>query len=292
MKLNIRSLFLLFVPTLFLPCCSSDSVKYLKIGETQKSGKFSETLIRLDYTPSSYGIDQNECLIELDYILHSYYNSTVSIASYYSYEVVFDNNSNNGGIYMFGVDGPSSIAPNSDEMISMTLVCFKDWKTATISYKDYDNKSYSFSIKSSDFPDFANNCYPTLKPGDSFVNDSEAMRITFSSIETTTVGSAYAGADSDNVEFILILENLTSNNISLTEFPSRYYLKCDSGFTQSSISITTPNLPTSLPANGTTSLRFILILNKQWQKMVFGYTNSGSKSNEFLLTVIHSEIRY
>lgn len=285
-----RFLSFILLPISFFSCSKNQKTKFLNLGETQRFGNLSVTIKRLDYLPSTYGLNENECLIELEYKLHSYYSSIVALESY-GYSVLFDNNSNNGGFYMMGGSGPSSIAPNSDETITMTMWCFKDWKKATIKYSDYDNKSYSFSIKSSDYPDYSNNSYPVLTQGQSFINDAGSMQITFKSMISTTVGSAYAGANEDNLEFIITLTSLVDYNISLMQSPSRYYLKCDSGFSSGKTSVSSPTLPSSLPAHDSTDLRFIIILSKQWHKMVFGYTQS-SPSLEFLFTINHSDVNY
>ena len=279
----LKSVFLLGLLGSSLASCSSN--KYVCLGETVKSGKLSQTIMRLDYMPATYGVGENEQRIELEYSLRSDYDSIVALSGS-GYSAIFDENINNGGIFSKKV--PTSISPDKSERITLTLSCFKDWKTVTVSYKDNNNNSYSFSLRSADYPDKANNCYPTLKQGESFFTNDGKASVTFNSLQTTLIGSAYADATEDNLEFNLTINSLSSETISLPVITSYYSLKCDSGFSSSMFNGATPNLPSSLPAFGTVRLNFIIILSKQWKKMVFGC----DQGLYFRLTLLHSDIVY
>ena len=288
----LKAFFITGILSVAISACSSNSSKYLKIGETAKNGKLSQTIERLDYSPSSQiGLDENQLVFELEYKLHSDYGSITSLSNM-GYSAVFDNNKNNGGLYPFGTSiTPTSIAPNADERVVLSLYCFKDWKTATISYKDNNNIVYSFSIRSSDYTDHSNNNYPVLKKGGSFVDADGKVRITFKTLKRTDVGSAGVGNDSDNLEFVVGLTSLSNEAFALPASTMGYYLQCDAGFSYSRFNVATPNLPSNLLPNESVDLEMIIIVSKQWNKMVFGYSSNNQKLS-YYFTILHSEITY
>lgn len=290
MKL-LKNLFVLGLLVTSFSACSGNGGgnNYVSIGETTRTGNLSQTIKRLDYNPSSYGLSENESEFELEFTLHSYFDSIVALKNVYNYSVVFDGKKDNGGILLFGSSKtPTSIAPDKDETVILDIKCFKDWKTAVISYSDYNNNiTYSFSLRSSDYPDYTNNSYPVLKQNDSFASDDGKAEITFKSLKASIIGSAGVASDFDNLEFIVSLTSLHDENISL---PStyRYNIKCDAGFSRASFNVGTENLPTLLPAKGTVNLTFIIVLSKQWKKMVFGCDDGVA----YKFMILHSDVTY
>ncbi len=292
MKL-LRPLFVLGLLLSSLSACSTGNTgsdNYLTPGETATTGELSQTVKRLDYLPppSTMGLSDNERAFELEYVLHSDYETIVALGSISCYSAVFDGNVNNGGLYYGLTTPPNSIAPKENKTILLRMKCFSDWKTVVISYKDNNNNAYTFSLRSSDYPDYANNCYPTLKQNDSFVSEDGKAKIAFKSLKTTTIGSAHAGVNSDNLEFVVSLTSFYNENISIPSSTYRYAIKCDAGFTSASFSVASPSLPTSLPANGTVDLTFIIVLSKEWKKMVFGCDDGVT----YKFTILHSNISY
>ena len=145
-------------------------------------------------------------------------------------------------------------------------------------------------MRSSDYQDYANNSYPTLKQNDSFTSEDGKATITFKSLKTTTISSAYAETNSDNLEFVVALASHSSENISIPISTRGYNIKCDAGFSSASFifGYGLPTLPTSLPANGTINLSFIIALSKEWKKMVFGCDDGVA----YKFTVLHSDVSY
>jgi len=264
-------------------------VKYLTLGETARTGKLSQTIKRLDYIPSPYGLSENEKAFELEFTLHSDYESIVALSNIYSYSAVFDGNRNNGGTSLSGnYVTPSSIAPNKNETVLLRLTCFADWRTVVVSYKDQNNNAYSFSLRSSDYPDYTNNTYPLLKQNDSFTTEDGKAEVKFTSLKTTIISSAYAGPDEDNLEFVISLTSHSNENLSIPSWTNGYSIKCDAGFSKASFSVGSPNPPSTLPANDTIDLKFIIVLSKEWKTMVFGC--DGGIVYKF--SVHHSDVSY
>ena len=267
-----------------------NSAVFLKIGETAKTGNLSQTIKRLEYVKfySTSNQSDNYRCFELEYLLHSDYTSIIALNNYWSYSIVFDQNINNGTLE--SVAGPDSIAPKANEKVVIKAKCFKDWKTAEIKYSDNNGRKYSFSIRSSDYPDYTNNDYRTLNIGDSFVVDSGKYEVTLKSFTTTIIGSGYCPEKCDNIELVLTLNSLVDESINLPDGYSGYEIKADSDFSECRISMATPTHPSKLPARSSVVLKFIVQVEKTWKKIVFSNGSSSYKTYSFML--LHNEIDY
>ena len=266
-KTGIVKLLSSFVfPVIFLSCSNNKSIDYLSLGEEQRNGAFSQRLLRLDYVDSNSS-DKNKVGIELEFAIRSYHKNTVSLKS--SYSIVFDNNPTGTVVNYYQVQ---SIAPGYEETIILKTDCFKDWRNATITYNPYQyidgNDTYSFSVKSEDFPDKLNNCYPTLKQDESF-HISKYVTLELLSLQTTTIGSAYVKEGESNLEIRYSILNLVHKDISLQQFAYRVGVN-DDGMS-ARITVSSPTPPSVIKASSTTEFEHIIAVNNMWTRMVFSY---------------------
>ncbi|MCR4562878.1 MAG: hypothetical protein K5694_06740 [Bacilli bacterium] len=137
--------------SLMLASCTG-GLKYLKAGETNKSGNLSQTIVGLKYIGQTSDEKRNNYV--LTYKLHSYYEKTMALSGMFSYGATFDDTSGNGGILIFDFNSiyPSAISPDSDETVAFTISGFTDWEKVKISYSDSQTGiSYSFGLNRSDF---------------------------------------------------------------------------------------------------------------------------------------------
>lgn len=270
----------------------NDGDSFLSIGETNDSKNFTQSLVRMDYKPATIISDENKVTFELELLLHSKEDSIVALGGSSSYSATFDENKNNGGVmYTTSSHYPTSIAPGKDETVLLVLECFKDWKKAVVSYRDNNNYSYSFTIRSTDFPSKANNNYPVLKKGESFTNKDNALKVTFKNLEKTKVSGAYVAEGEDNLLFSVTLESLVDEKLTIPASYYNYIIKADGGFTSCGVSVGTPKLPSSIPAKETVEVQIIITINKNWEKLVFGYEKNAGKA-EFKFNILHSDNTY
>ena len=291
MKKTFKPLLILLSIIGLVSCGSSQNGNnsgpaYLKLGETTRNGNLSVTIKELNYT-NFINADKNESYFKLDFILHSYYENTVSLNHQglgYGYSVVFDNNSNNGGLS--NSTAPSSIAPNADEMVSLTCRCFKDWESAVISYKDNNSNEFTFGIKSEDYPNIFNNNRPILKSGEEFTNDANTMKVKMQSI------TRYNYDDTADITWdqMVLSCRLTSLILTDIDLPSVMNYSVSSDGTPS-ISWSTNSTPTKLSANGSVTITIIIKIRDNWTQLMFGNERGGNDSR-FMFGVLHSDFNY
>jgi len=128
-----------------------NGLKYLKSGETNKSGVLSQTVVSLVFAAENK--EENKVAYNLKYTLHSDSDKIIGLDG--TYKAVFDEKSSNGGInFMFDLIGgaiyPKSIAPKKDETVYFQIFGFSDWEKVVISYESEDY-NYSFGLKRADY---------------------------------------------------------------------------------------------------------------------------------------------
>lgn len=260
-------------------CNVNSGGDYLKLGQTGKTGSLSYTMTRFDNTgPAS---DKNKNKVEIEFVLHS--NSSSYIELNGAYTISFDDPNVETFIY-FG-SHPSSIAPNSDEFVILQTDCFPDWKSMTIRLRQNSTPTFKFSIRHSDYPNecnYASDYYPRLKNGESYSYSNQPFAVRLTTFETTTIGSAYAGNDKNNMSLQFTLTNNSDSQLSFAGVMFSISPIFDSGRTSGGISISTPNNPQSVNAHSSVGFNLIITASKTWQVMRLTHEINNSVRYSFL----------
>ena len=279
----LNEVFIIALALVASSCSQDESGKYLQLDQSGRAGSLSYTMTRLEYTGTAYP-DTNKVKMEIEYNLHSFSDSYLELNGYYS--VSFDGSASS--VIYYGTF-PTSIAPNGNEKVVLEVECFPDWKSVIVQ-NVHSNNPYSFSLKSSDYPNTLNaseTYYPRLKTGSTASYPNNKVAVSIQSLEVTTNGSAYISSDERNMIFQYTLYNRSEEEITFGSLLFTAKATFDSGTLSGGITEVPATNPQSVGAVSESSFSITIRANVAWNYMLFIHKTNGNIVYSFILN--HSD---